>query len=79
MQIIFFSSGGIAMGVRVTSKEHAIETARDRPAAAKKDGDRLAVSLTHPSPCTHDFWLQAQYVLDHFLKIFTAKRSVMTI
>jgi hypothetical protein len=39
------------MGVRVTSKEYAIEeTARDRPAAAKKDGDRLAVSLTHPKP-----------------------------
>ncbi|AQK53844.1 GEM-like protein 4 [Zea mays] len=49
------SSGSHVMGVPVTSTAYAIEDAtRDRPpAAAKKDGeDRLAVSLTHPSPYT---------------------------
>lgn len=45
------SSGRHVIGVPVTSKAYAIEEAtRDRPAAATKDGDRLAVSLTHPSP-----------------------------
>jgi hypothetical protein len=40
------------MGAPVTSKAYAIEAAaRDRP-TAKTDGDRLAVSLTHPSPYT---------------------------
>jgi len=50
------SSGSHVIGVPVTAKAYAIEeAARDRPpaaAAAKKDGDRLAVSLTHPSPYT---------------------------
>nr|CAB3447328.1 unnamed protein product [Digitaria exilis] len=48
------SSGSHVIGVPVTSKAYAIEetTTRDRPAAAKTDGDRLAVSLTHPSPYT---------------------------
>jgi hypothetical protein len=41
------------IGVPVTSTAYAIEdtSTRDRP-AANKDGDRLAVSLTHPSPYT---------------------------
>ena len=43
------SSGSHVIGVPVTAKAYAIEeAARDRPpaaAAAKKDGDRLAVSL----------------------------------
>ena len=41
------SSGSHVIGVPVTAKAYAIEEA-----AAKKDGDRLAVSLTHPSPYT---------------------------
>ncbi|CAL4886523.1 unnamed protein product [Urochloa decumbens] len=47
------SSGSHVIGVPVTAKAYAIEeAARDRPAAAKNHGDRLAVSLTHPSPYT---------------------------
>ncbi|KAJ1280105.1 hypothetical protein BS78_04G206100 [Paspalum vaginatum] len=49
------SSGSHVTGVPVTSKAYAIEEAkRGRPAAGKKQdgGDRLAVSLTHPSPYT---------------------------
>jgi hypothetical protein len=46
------SSCGHVIGVPVTSKAYALEEATTRGAAgsAKKDGDRLAVSLTHPSP-----------------------------
>lgn len=45
------SGSSHVIGVPVTSKAYAIEetTTRDRP-AAKTDSDRLAVSLTHPSP-----------------------------
>jgi hypothetical protein len=44
------SSGSHVIGVPVTAKAYAIEeAARDRPPAKTKDGDRLAVSLTHPS------------------------------
>ena len=42
------SSCGHVIGVPVTSKAYAIEERAAGP--AKKDGDRLAVSLTHPSP-----------------------------
>ena len=45
------SSCGHVIGVPVTSKAYALEEATTRGAgAAKKEGDRLAVSLTHPSP-----------------------------
>jgi hypothetical protein len=46
------SCGGHVIGVPVTSKAYALEEATTRGGAgpAKKDGDRLAVSLTHPSP-----------------------------
>jgi hypothetical protein len=47
------SSCAHVVGVPVTSKAYAIEeatTARD--GGKKVDGDRLAVSLTHPSPYT---------------------------
>lgn len=47
-------SGSHVIGVPVTSTAYAVEETtrrrRDRPAANKDDGDRLAVSLTHPSP-----------------------------
>ncbi|CAD6243378.1 unnamed protein product [Miscanthus lutarioriparius] len=49
------SSGSHVIGVPVTSTAYAIEdttTTRDRPAANQDGDDRLAVSLTHPSPYT---------------------------
>ncbi|KAK1618376.1 hypothetical protein QYE76_023893 [Lolium multiflorum] len=45
------SSCGHVIGVPVTSKAYAIEESTTRGTGpVKKDGDRLAVSLTHPSP-----------------------------
>ena len=50
------SGSSHVIGVPVTSTAYAIEdTTRsesDRPAATKTGDDRLAVSLTHPSPYT---------------------------
>jgi len=49
------SGSSHVIGVPVTSTAYAIEdttTTRDRPAANQDGDDRLAVSLTHPSPYT---------------------------
>lgn len=44
-------SSGHVIGVPVTSKAYALEEAAKGAGACNKDGtDRLAVSLTHPSP-----------------------------
>ncbi|KAJ1271954.1 hypothetical protein BS78_06G165900 [Paspalum vaginatum] len=44
------SAGGHVIGVPVTSKAYGIEEASRDPSLRKGDGDRLAVSLTQPSP-----------------------------